>query len=397
MNSVSLSDLGIVCSLGYGIEEVSNHLFQGSLIHSEMAFRCKQAKVPVGQVDRERLPHLPQSIHQHQCINHRLLYAAWLQIENAVQKACAHYGASRVGIVLGSSTSGLDATEAAFYESSNTGSIPAHYQFSSQHEMGSMVDLIRSLSFISGPGYVISTACSSSAKAMVSARSLILMGVCDAVVCGGADALCHLTLDGFDSLASISSERTLPFSPNRKGLNLGEGAALFLMEKKSGGISLVGVGESTDAHHLSAPHPEGLGAEMAMRAALHDANLLPEQISYVNLHGTGTPLNDSMESKAISRLFGNVLCSSTKPMTGHTLGAAGAIEAALCWITLCQSSTSIALPPHINDEATDPAIPLLSFCTVKSRLTPDCELNFMSSSYAFGGNNCALILQRKFT
>lgn len=392
MSIAALNDLGIVCALGCGATEVRSRLLAGTALSQTMDFRCREGAAFVGRSPRQALAALPAELVRFDCLNNRLLYTAFLQIAPSVQAAVARFGANRVGVVLGSSTSGLDATEAAFYAEATGAGRPRSYDFFAQHAMGGMVDLLRAAGNLQGPGYVVSTACSSSAKALISARGMLDLGLCDAVVCGGADALCDLTLQGFDALASVASELTNPVSVHRQGLNLGEGAALFLMTRAGGPVYLTGAGESSDAHHLSAPHPEGIGAEAAMRAALADAGLAPHEIHYVNLHGTGTPLNDAMEAQAVSRVFGMVPCSSTKPMTGHTLGAAGAIEAALCYLVLCQPSRERLLPPHLYDGAYDPALPPISLCAVGEQADFFQPWRFLSCSYAFGGSNCALVL-----
>jgi 3-oxoacyl-[acyl-carrier-protein] synthase-1 len=236
----------------------------------------------------------------------------------------------------------------------------------------------------------VSTACSSSAKVFASARSLIFAGVCDAVLIGGVDSLCAMTLCGFSSLEAVDPNITNPMRANRAGINIGEAAVLFMLSKGGQGVQLLGVGESSDAHHMSAPEPDGVGAEAAMRAALADAGLRPEDIDYVNLHGTGTIHNDSMESKAVARVFGlNTPCSSTKALVGHTLGAAGAIEAAFCWIALNTQGDEVPLPPHIWDGCRDPELPEI-------RLVESGEFGpirfTLSNSFAFGGSNCSVIL-----
>jgi 3-oxoacyl-[acyl-carrier-protein] synthase-1 len=212
------------------------------------------------------------------------------------------------------------------------------------------------------------------------------LGVCDAVICGGVDSLCKLTLNGFSALEAVSNKRCNPFSVNRDGINIGEAAVLFLMTKAPAAVALLGSGASCDAHHISAPEPSGKGALQAMRKALASAKLAPEQIGYLNLHGTATQHNDAMESQAVASLFpGGVVCSSTKPMSGHTLGAAGALEAAFCWLSL----THGRVPPHVWDGQADPALPALRWAHTGDTLEKRC---LMSNSFAFGGNNVSLII-----
>jgi 3-oxoacyl-[acyl-carrier-protein] synthase-1 len=210
-------------------------------------------------------------------------------------------------------------------------------------------------------------------------------------VVGGVDSICLTTLEGFGSLQSLSRGRTAPFRKGRDGLIIGEGAAFFLMERgEAGPVLLEGVGESADAHHMNAPHPDGEGAEAALRAALADAGLAPDSVGYVNLHGTGTPLNDSMEAKAMFRVFpSGVPCSSTKPFTGHCLGAAGAVEAGICWIGL---SGGRFVPPHAAAGEPDPDIPAVDLVEDPRRRVD--RGHWVSSSFAFGGSNCCLVLGR---
>jgi 3-oxoacyl-[acyl-carrier-protein] synthase-1 len=228
---------------------------------------------------------------------------------------------------------------------------------------------------------------------MISARDLLATGFCDAVITGGVDTLCDLTLNGFEALAALSRSRCLPMSRNRTGLNIGEGAALMIMTREDGPVRLIGGGESGDAHHMTAPHPEGLGAERAMREALRDARLEPADIAYLNLHGTATPQNDAMEAKAVARIFDAVPTSSTKPLVGHCLGAAGAIEAAFCWLALQADENRVPLPPHIFDGEIDVEIPVPRLVSVGETVLREGPTRMMSNSFAFGGNNCALILE----
>jgi len=209
------------------------------------------------------------------------------------------------------------------------------------------------------------------------------------------DSLCKLTLNGFASLEAVSDERCNPFSINRRGINIGEAAALFLMTRaeQRPGIGLLGGGATSDAHHISAPHPEGLGAQQAMRKALSAAGLEAEQIGYLNLHGTATTHNDAMESLAVQALFpAGVACSSSKPLTGHTLGAAGALEAAFCWLTLSDYNTANRLPPHVWDGQAEPQLPRLKLVGGQEQLPPGERRYLMSNSFAFGGNNISLVL-----
>ena len=238
---------------------------------------------------------------------------------------------------------------------------------------------------------MVSTACSSSAHALASARALLASEVCDAVVAGGTDSLCALTLHGFDSLQALDREHSRPFSVHRRGLNLGEGSALFLVTREAGPVILRGVGQTTEAHHMSAPDPEGHGAAAAMQAALDDAGRRGDEIAYVNLHGTGTGTGDAMESRAVARIVGaDTLCSSSKPQVGHTLGAAGAMEAGFCWFLLTASAGKGRVPPHRFDGAYDPELSRLRLAKVGDSVPVGPVL---TNSFGFGGNNCSLVLE----
>jgi 3-oxoacyl-[acyl-carrier-protein] synthase I len=248
---------------------------------------------------------------------------------------------------------------------------------------------------IRGPAYVHSSACASSAKALASAARLIRMGLCDAVLAGGVDSLCAFTVAGFKALESISEKRCNPLSRNRNGINIGEGAALFLMSTAPTTVALRGWGESSDGYHMSGPDPAGVGARLAIERALARAGIPAAQIDYVNLHGTGTLQNDAMESRVIHALFGEaVAVSSTKPLTGHTLGAAGAIEAGFCWLAMQEDNPAGKLPPHLWDGMADPDLPTLNVAETGSDLGHPLRWA-LSNSFAFGGANVALVLGRE--
>jgi 3-oxoacyl-[acyl-carrier-protein] synthase-1 len=333
----------------------------------------------------------PAALAHYDCRNNRLLLAALAQIEPAVQAACERYGAARVGVVLGTSTSGIGAGEAALGVRSLPGAphpegAPFNYV---QMEIGSGAPFAAAALGLQGPAFTISTACTSSAKAFAAARRLLQLGLCDALIVGGVDSLCELTLRGFSALESTSLERTNPMSLNRSGINIGEGAAVFLMSREPGPAVLAGIGESSDAHHISAPDPSGAGGEQALRAALADAGMAPHAIGYVNLHATATRKNDEMEARLMSRVFPQgVAASGTKPLTGHTLGAAGATELGFAWLALVGEGA--ALPRHLWDGVADPALPTLDLVTDDRRLPPGRAV--MSNSFAFGGSNVSLVL-----
>ncbi|MFT4507986.1 beta-ketoacyl-[acyl-carrier-protein] synthase family protein [Caballeronia sp. 15711] len=335
----------------------------------------------------------PDSLARYDCRNNRLLLAALAQIAPAVEAARERYGAHRIGVVLGTSTSGIEAAEAAFVYQAQAGKLPVSFDYR-QVEIGTVAPFAAAALDIHGPAFTISTACTSSAKAFVSARRLLQLHLCDAVVVGGVDSLCELTVQGFASLESTSSVRSNPMSRNRNGINVGEGAAVFLMSRDEGAVVLAGAGESSDAHHISAPDPHGAGGEIALRAALADAGLVPADIGYVNLHATATRKNDDMEAHLMARVFpAGVAASGTKPLTGHQLGAAGATELGLAWLTLAHDD--VALPRHLWDGEADPALPPLDLVESERYLPRTAGAQYvMSNSFAFGGSNVSLILGR---
>jgi 3-oxoacyl-[acyl-carrier-protein] synthase I len=393
---VGLAALGLVTPLGSTPDEVARALFRGTnggLVPRDDL--CAGRSVRVGEVTAA-LPSSPSSAASYDCRNNRLMLAALEQIRAEIEQAIGRHGPSRVGVVLGTSTSGMAEQEIARAQRARTGEWPAgsHYR---QWEVGSLSDHAALALGVTGPAYTIATACSASAKVFASGRRLIDAGVCDAVVVGGADTLCRMTVSGFSSLEAISQGLCNPFSRNRDGINIGEGAAAFLMTRDEAPVSLLGSGECSDAHHISAPDPEGKGAHQAMRLALEDASLRPEDVSYINLHGTGTPLNDSMEAKAVAALFGlSTPCSSTKAMIGHALGAAGACEAAFVWLTLHrQFNPDSRLPPHLWDGVGDPDMPAIQLVAAGARFDDaDGRSAMLSNSFAFGGNNVALAFGR---
>lgn len=371
---LTLSAMAVASCLGMGKAATAAALFAGRRVGV------------VGAIDD--LPPGPDSR------NNRLLRVLLDEIAAPVDEAIRRFGRSRVAVVLGTSTSGMAEGEAAYAHHRAHGRWPPGFDYR-QQELGSAAASLSRALDLAGPAYVVATACSSSAKVFASARRLIRLGLADAAVVGGADTLCRLTQAGFGSLESLSGTPCNPFSANRCGITIGEGGALFLMSREPAEVALLGVGESSDAHHLSAPDPEGKGALAAMRGALRDAGLAAADIAYVNLHGTATPLNDAMESRAVDALFGPVACSSTKAMTGHTLGAAGAVEAAVLWLTLSGRWNPDGLvPPQLWDGVADPALPRLALAAPGTRLPPGGRRACLSNSFAFGGSNCSLILGR---
>jgi 3-oxoacyl-[acyl-carrier-protein] synthase-1 len=324
------------------------------------------------------------------------MLAALLEIKDTLHNAIKRYGPDRIAIICGTSTSGIAEGEAALTALRQSGAWPAGYNYR-QQETGSLAEFVARWLGVTGPAYTVATACSSSAKVFASARRLIRAGMADAAVVGGADTLCRMTLNGFQSLEALSKGQCNPFSAHRDGINIGEGAAAFLLEPGPGSIQVLGVGETSDAHHTTAPEPEGIGARDAMLQALADSELEPGEIAYVNLHGTATPLNDAMESKAMAAVFGpQTPCSSTKGMSGHMLGATGGCEAAFLWLSLNpETNPDGLLPPHLWDGVPDPSLPSLNLVGHGTTVGPSPRLAMLSNTFGFGGSNVALILARE--
>jgi 3-oxoacyl-[acyl-carrier-protein] synthase-1 len=383
--SVFINGIGINSALGSGLKETAANLFSG--ISPGMLKTDKYSSnkpVFIGAVDNN-LPSVANFDKKLRSRNNQLLLSAFQEIEPLVAKALEGIDKNRVAIIIGTSTSGISDEEEAFPHLLATGKFPDNFDLH-QREFASPSNFLAALLGTTGPTYSISTACTSSAKALASGARLLKTGLVDVVIVGGVDSLCKFTIAGFDALESIPPERTNPFSINRNGINIGEAAALFLMSMKEGPYKLTGWGESSDGHHISAPDPAGIGAALAINSALSMSKLGADDIDYVNLHGTGTQQNDAMEAGVISRLFGDTAASSTKPLTGHTLGAAGAVEA----IISCLALEHQKYPPHLWDKQQDPALPILNFNGDIGK-----PINtIMTNNFAFGGNNTSLIIER---
>lgn len=390
MTRVYLHALGIINALGSGDgirEGLSCGTRSGVVLRTDF---IPGRSVHVAEV-REPLPDIsPRYAHYDSRCN-QLLEAAVAQIEHAILMQVDRYGPARVGIVMGTSTSGIHEGEQARSVYHHTGKLPDGFHYL-QQEISSPSEYLRRKLGLHGPAWTVATACTSSAKAFASARRLLRLNVCDAVIVGGSDSLCRLTVNGFMALEALTKGICNPFSRNRDGIMLGEGAVVLIMSRDPGPVCLIGVGESSDAHHISGPDPEGRGAEIAMRAALADAGLSAPDVDYLNLHGTGTLQNDYMESHAVYRVFGaNLPCSSTKPLVGHLLGTAGAMEVAFCWLMLTDPAATTRLPPHVWDGESDPALAPLNLTGTLAIGGSRCHV-MASNSFAFGGSNATVIL-----
>ena len=388
-----LNDLGVVCAVGGDKNEIVSRLQAGDrsgLIRTD-EFSPGHA-VYVGAVQIQ-LPEIDAKFSMYDCRNNRLLLAALAQIRPTVDHMVRKYGTERVGIVIGTSTSGIRNTEQAMAEVAQGRPKPPKFHYKQQQFAGG-ADFLAHLLGLTGPAYVVSTACSSSGRALASARRLIDLDLCDAVIVGGADSLCRFTVSGFASLESVANGLCKPFGIHRDGINLAEAATLLVLSRDEGNVTLRGIGASSDAYHFSAPDPEGGAVITAMEMALNDARMQPEQIDYINLHGTATPLNDAMESKAVYTVFGDaVAVSSSKGMTGHALGAASALELGICWLLLTQNDAQGLLVPNINDDTLDDSLPRLNFVQKGQQLKRRIS-HCMSNSFAFGGNNISIVISR---
>lgn len=384
--------------LGRGLQATLDSLRAQRSGLAPCAFETVTLETYIGEVPGVDEVRLPAALKRFDCRNNRLAQLGIGQdgFVDAVAACVGRWGSRRVGLFLGTSTSGMLQTELAYRRRDPaTGALPADFDYAGSHNSYSLAAFLRPILGLGGPSAVVSSACSSSAKVFGSARRMIAAGVIDAAVVGGVDSLCLTTLYGFHSLQLVSRSPCKPFDVTRDGISIGEAAAFALIERvpeslDDGAILLLGVGESSDAYHMSTPHPEGRGARMAMLQALEDAGLTAEDIDYINMHGTGTPNNDSAEGKAVAAVFADrrqpVEASSTKGATGHTLGAAGALEAVICALSLRHG----LLPGSANTQRVDATPGFEYLCA--NRYRPIARA--LSNSFGFGGSNCALVLGR---
>ena len=395
MRPLQLTRTTMTSCLGRGLEATRAALRARASGLAPCRFETVALDTCVGEVAGVDEVRLAPALRGYDCRNNRL---AALGLEQdgfaaAVRAAAVRLGARRIGVFLGTSTSGILQTELAYRRRDPaTGALPADFDYARTHNTYSVADFVRRQLGLAGPAWTVSTACSSSAKVFGTAARLIDAGLVDAAVVGGVDSLCLTTLYGFNSLELLSPEPCRPYDAARAGLSIGEAAGFVLLEPMpaspaADAVALLGVGESSDAHHMSAPHPEGLGARMAIEAALADAGLGAADIDYVNLHGTATPSNDAAEDKAVVGVCGTrTPCSSTKGATGHTLGAAGAIEAVIAALAVRHGF----MPGGANTRDLDTA--LRAHYLLESREAP--VRRALSNSFGFGGTNCSLVLGR---
>lgn len=384
-----LSEPGVMSAAGCSLDELWNSVTSGNQSGIKRVKSFTGDEFFAARIDDSRLG---KTSAKYDMRIFKIEEGALDQISAQVEAAKEKFGVERIAVCVGSCDNGTEFSVAGHREYFKTGSFPEEYSLEIQGA-DYPATFVSDKFGLRGPSLAFSTACSSSAVALIKAAQLIKSGVADAVVAGGVDIASDTVLIGFSSLEAVSSEITNPFSKNRHGITLGEAASFFVVSKSpldETGIELLGYGESCDAHHLTSPDPSGDGAFQAMTEALNRAGLKPEAIDYINLHGTGTKLNDSMEAKAVAKIFGEntVLASTTKPMTGHTLGAAGALEAAICYKAIVSKDGKI--PLQVWDGVQDEELPAMNFASNKSEIK---EIRVcMSNSYAFGGSNASLIL-----
>lgn len=395
MNPLALTHYTVTSCLGHGLAQTLSAMRERRSGLAPCRFETVELATFVGEVEGVDEVRLRPDLAEFDCRNNRL---AQLGLEQddfaaAVGTAIERYGRDRVGVFLGTSTSGILQTELAFRQrDAASGALPADFIYAKTQNSFSVADFTRRYFGMTGPAAVVSSACSSSAKVFGSARRMMEAGLIDAAIVGGVDSLCLTTLYGFNSLGLLSPAACRPFDRRRDGISIGEAAMFGLLERPQPGqredsILLLGIGESSDAYHMSSPHPEGLGARMAMQGALQSAGLQASQIDYINLHGTATPSNDAAEAKAVAAVFGTAIpCSSSKGAAGHTLGAAGGLEAVICALALQHD----LLPGGLNTEEIDPELKLNYMLENREQRVN----KVISNSFGFGGTNCSLIFGR---
>jgi 3-oxoacyl-[acyl-carrier-protein] synthase I len=390
-----LSGATLTTCLGAGLTVTRAALAEGYSGLRACQFEDAALTTYVGEAPGVDAVRMPAGLEDFDCRNNRLAFLALRQdgFMEAVARARERYGAQRIAVLLGTSTSGVLQAELAYRRRDpGTDALPADFHYATTHDYFSLGDFVRRVLDLAGPAHVTSTACSSSAKVFASAARMIAAGVVDAAVVGGVDSLCLTTLYGFNALELLSHEPCRPFDAQRSGLSLGEAGGFALLERREAApdpdaITLLGYGESNDAYHMSTPHPDGLGATLAMQRALASAGLAAPEIGYINFHGTASKANDTAEDRAVYALFGDrVPCSATKGATGHALGAAGIAEALIACTALEQG----ILPGTVNTRTVDPTC----HSNVLLEAQPCSVRAVLSNSFGFGGSNCSLIFGR---
>jgi 3-oxoacyl-[acyl-carrier-protein] synthase I len=395
MHALYISHYTLATCLGLGRQANWDAVASQRTGLQRCAFETVNLPTFIGQVAEVEAQVLPTRLAHHACRNNQLAQMALEQdgFADAVRAAIQVFGKHRLGVFLGTSTSGILSTELAYrHRDPSTGALPADFKYPQTHNTYSVSGFVRDYFELEGPSVAVSSACSSSAKVFGNAARMMECGLIDAAIVGGVDSLCLTTLYGFNSLELLSTELCQPYGEHRKGISISEAAgfALLTREKPSTGraIAVTGIGESSDAHHMSSPHPEGAGALAAMQQALNMAGILPKHIDYINLHGTATRSNDAAEGAAVASLFGSAVpCSSTKGHTGHALGAAGIVEVALCALTMEHGIT----PGGVNTQEVDHTIAINYLLNNLS----NAPKKILSNSFGFGGSNCSLLLEQR--
>lgn len=392
MKPLLISRYSIVNCLGAGSQAIAEAMHDRRSGLAACDFETVAIDTHIGRVPGLEDVRVRPDLDKYDCRNNRLAQLG-LELDGfdvAVAEARDRYGASRIGVFMGTSTSGILETELAYRcRDPNTGALPRDYRYTQTHNTYSLADFVRRYLGLQGPAFVVSSACSSTAKVFGNGVRMIAAGACDAAVVGGVDSLCLTTLYGFHSLELTSRGPCRPFDAERNGLSIGEGAGFALLERTdarpAAGALLLGIGESSDAFHMSTPHPEGLGARLAMKAALQSAGLAPVDIDYINLHGTASRTNDAVEDRAVWELFGEATpCSSTKGATGHLLGAAGVTEIIISILAIERG----LMPGSAHTRRIDPA--MKSQYLVEPRKARVERV--LSNSFGFGGSNCSVVL-----
>jgi 3-oxoacyl-[acyl-carrier-protein] synthase-1 len=395
MTPLVLTHFTATSCIGRGLRETLGTLRERRTGLAPCKFETVELDTYVGEVAGIDAETLPRRLVNFNCRNNRLAHVGLRQdaFLEAVDESARRWGRRRVGVFLGTSTSGILETELAYRRRDpGTGALPRDFDYRRTHNSFSVAEFALQLVGLEGPAVVVSSACSSSAKVFGSARRMIEAGLIDAALVGGVDSLCLTTLYGFHSLQLVSHLPCRPFDVARDGISIGESAAFALLERvpdslDADAVMLLGIGESSDAYHMSSPHPEGRGAQAAMLQALETAGLQAADIDYINLHGTGTPSNDNAEARAVAAVLGSeVPGSSTKGATGHALGAAGALEAVICALALQHG----LMPAGLNTTVVDPTLGVNYL--LENRRGNIARV--MSNSFGFGGSNCTLILGR---
>ena len=392
MQPLAVTRYSVVNCLGVGAGAVAEALFAGRSGLARCDFEDVAFETYIGRVRALEARPVRADLAAFECRNNRLAQLA-LETDGfaaAVAQASERYGAARIGVFLGTSTSGILETELAYRRRDPvTGALPADFRYAQRQNTFSLVDFAQRYLALRGPALAVSSACSSSAKVFGNAARMMAAGICDAAVVGGVDTLGFTTLYGFHSLELTARGPCRPFDAARDGISIGEGGGFALLEREDAAgadARLLGVGDSCDAHHMSTPHPEGLGARLAMQRALRSAGLAARDIDYVNLHGTGTRTNDAAEERAVSGLFeGPTPCSSTKGATGHLLGAAGVTEIIISILAMKHG----ILPGSANTREVDPAMR----CSYLVEPRRAAVHRVLSNSFGFGGNNCSVVLE----